>query len=99
MVQYIGSLSKSGCGVHLHYIYDGDPEKLSRVFKDHVEIKVFNGDSSLRRRLTKCNDVDISTISSGLPTKGEKKMVNAERVKSEKGLRRQIERNLAKRGS
>lgn len=89
-------LSKSGSGVHLHYIYDGDPEKLSRVFKDHVEIKVFNGDSSLRRRLTKCNNVDISTISSGLPTKGEKKMVNAERVKSEKGLRRQIERNLAK---
>lgn len=90
-------LSKSGSGVHLHYIYDGDPEKLSRVFKDHVEIKVFNGDSSLRRMLTKCNDVDISTISSGLPLKKEKnKMVNFEHFTSEKRLRRQIEDNLNK---
>lgn len=64
-------LSKSGCGVHLHYIYSGDPSKLSKVYDDHVEVKVFTGNSSLRRKLTKCNDLPVATISSGLPLKGE----------------------------
>ena len=89
-------LSKSGSGIHLHYIYTGDVTKLSRVYADNIEIKVFTGKSSLRRRLTKCNDLPIKTISSGLPVKGEKKMVNAEVIKSEKGLRQMIKRNLEK---
>lgn len=89
-------LSKSGAGIHLHYIYKGDPEKLSRVYDEHIEIKVFNGKSSLRRKLTKCNDIPVATISSGLPLKGEKKMVNFEAVKSEKALRTLIKRNLNK---
>ncbi len=89
-------VSKSGCGIHLHYIYTGDVSKLSRVYSDHVEVKIFTGKSSLRRKLSKCNDLPISTISSGLPLKGESKVVNAEVVKSEKGLRRQILRNLNK---
>ena len=89
-------LSKSGKGVHLHYIYTGDVEQLSRVYDEHIEIKVFNGNASLRRKLTKCNDVPINTISSGLPLKGERKMVNLETVKSEKGLRMLISRNLNK---
>lgn len=88
-------LSKSGAGVHLHYIYKGDPTKLSRVYDDHIEVKVFTGNGSLRRKLTKCNDLPISTISSGLPVKGEK-MVNFDAVQSEKGLRTLIKRNLAK---
>lgn len=70
-------LSKSGAGVHLHYIYAGDPASLSRIYGDHIEVKVFTGNSSLRRKLSKCNDLPIATISSGLPTKGEK-MVNFE---------------------
>ena len=89
-------LSKSGQGVHLHYIYTGDPTRLSRIYDDHVEIKVFTGKSSLRRKLSKCNDLPIATISSGLPLKGEDKMVNFEAIKSEKGLRTLIKRNLNK---
>lgn len=89
-------LSKSGQGIHLHYIYSGDPTKLSRVYDDHIEVKVFTGKSSLRRKLTKCNDLPIATINSGLPLKGEKQVINFEGVKSEKGLRTQIKRNLNK---
>lgn len=89
-------LSKSGQGIHLRYIYTGDPSKLSRVYDDHIEVKVFAGKSSLRRRLTKCNNLPISTISSGLPLKGEDKLVNFEAVKNEKVLRTLIKKNLNK---
>lgn len=89
-------LSKSGAGIHLHYIYTGDVSKLSRVYDDYVEVKVFTGKSSLRRKLSKCNNLPISTISSGLPLKGENKIVNFEAIKSEKGLRTLIKRNLSK---
>ena len=89
-------LSKSGKGVHLHYIYTGDPSKLSRVYDDHIEVKVFTGKSSLRRLLTKCNDLPIATISSGLRLKGEDKVINFDGVKNEKALRTQIKKNLNK---
>lgn len=89
-------LSKGGQGIHLHYIYTGDPSKLSRVYDDDIEIKVFTGKSSLRRKLTKCNDLPIATISSGLPLKGEDKVINFEGVKNEKALRTFIKRNLSK---
>lgn len=89
-------LSKSGKGIHLHYIYTGDPAKLSRIYDDHIEVKVFTGKSSLRRMLTKCNNHEIASISSGLPLKGDKSMVNFEGIKSEKGLRTKIKRNLNK---
>lgn len=89
-------LSKSGAGVHLHYIYTGDVSKLSRVYDDHIEIKVFTGKSSLRRKLSKCNDLPIAKISSGLPLKGDDKMINFEGVKSEKHLRILIKKNLNK---
>ena len=89
-------LSKSGAGIHLHYIYTGDVMQLSRIYDEHVEVKVFTGKSSLRRKLTKCNNLPIATISSGLPMKGEKKMVDFEGVKNEKMLRTMIKRNLNK---
>ena len=89
-------LSKSGAGVHLHYIYTGDVTKLSRVYDENVEIKVFTGKSSLRRKLTKCNNLPIASISSGLPLKGEDKMINFEGLKNEKMLRAMIKRNLNK---
>lgn len=91
-------LSKSGAGIHLHYIYTGDVTKLSRISdeNDQVEIKVFTGNSSLRRMLTKCNDVPIATISSGLPLKGDDKVINFEGIKNEKALRTLIRRNLNK---
>ncbi len=52
-------LSKSGKGIHLHYIYTGDSKKLSRFYDDHIEVKVFTGKSSLRRKLTKCNNIPL----------------------------------------
>lgn len=91
-------LSKSGAGIHLHYIYTGDVSKLSRVSddNDNIEIKVFTGKSSLRRMLTKCNSVPIATISSGLPLKGDDKVINFEGIKNEKMLRTLLKRNLNK---
>ena len=89
-------LSKSGAGIHLHYIYTGDVSKLSRIYDENVEVKVFTGNSSLRRKLTKCNDLPIASINSGLPLKGDKQMVNFDSIKSEKGLRSLIKRNLCK---
>lgn len=89
-------LSKSGAGVHLHYIYTGDPERLSRIYDDHIEIKVSRGNSSLRRKLTRCNNLPIATISSGLPLKGDDKLINPDIVQSEKGLRTSIKKALNK---
>ena len=93
-------LSKSGCGIHLHYIYTGgDPKDLSRIFGDNVEIKVFTGNSALRRQLTKCNDLPMAEISSGLPmkeVKGGQKMIDWDGYKNEKVLRAMIIKNLKK---
>lgn len=89
-------LSKSGAGIHLHYIYTGDVSKLSRVYDDHVEVKIFTGKSSLRRKLTKCNNLPIASISSGLPLKGADKVINYEAVTNEKAIRTMIKRNLNK---
>lgn len=87
--------SKGGAGVHLHYIYDGDVDQLASVYSNDIEVKVYRGDSSLRRRVSKCNNIPIATISSGLPLK-EKKMQSEQQIKSERGLRQLIERNLRK---
>lgn len=66
-------LSKSGEGIHLHYIFTGgNPEELSRVCGDNVEVKVFTGNASLRRKLTKCNNLPIAELASGLPFKEKK---------------------------
>ena len=88
-------LSKSGAGIHLHYIYTGDVSKLSRVYDENIEIKIFTGLSSLRRKLSKCNDIPIAHISSGLPLKGEK-MVDTKQIQNEKHLRILIKKALAK---
>jgi hypothetical protein len=87
--------SKSQCGIHLHYIYDGDPERLSALYAEGIEVKVLKGNSALRRKLSKCNSNPIATIKTGLPLK-EKKMINFEVVQSEKGIRDLIIRNLNK---
>lgn len=90
-------LSKSGGGVHLHYIYDGsDVTALAAQYSDGIEIKVFTGGASLRRRLTKCNNINVATISSGLPFKEKKAMLEPKVLQSEKGLRELIARNLRK---
>lgn len=89
-------LSKSGQGVHLHYNYDGDVSQLSRVYSEGIEVKVFTGKASLRRRLTKCNTVPVATINSGLPIKEKSKVLSSETIRSEKGLRDLIARNFRK---
>ena len=93
-------LSKSGCGIHLHYIYTGgDAKDLSNIYDSNVEIKVFTGNAALRRQLTLCNDIPIAEISSGLPlkdVKGGKKMVDWDGYKNEKVLRSMIVKNLKK---
>lgn len=88
-------VSKGGNGLHLHYIYDGDVNKLARLYAPGIEIKVFTGNSSLRRKLTACNNIPVNHILNGLPLK-EEKVVNFDTIKSEKGLRNLIERNLRK---
>lgn len=87
--------SKGGGGIHLHYIYEGDVSELARVYDDGIEIKVFSGDSSLRRKLSLCNSVPVASINSGLPLR-EKKMLKSDTIKSEKALRDLIMRNLRK---
>lgn len=89
-------LSKSGAGIHLHYIYTGDVSKLDPIYTDHIEVKTFKGKSSLRRQLSKCNNLPIATLSSGLPLKGEKPMIDPNVVQSEKGLRTTIQKCLRK---
>jgi len=87
--------SKSQRGIHLHYIYDGDVSRLSNLYSEGIEVKVFNGNASLRRKLSKCNNIPVAIIKTGLPLKKEK-MINFDVVKSEKGLRELIKRNVLK---
>lgn len=89
-------VSKGGNGIHLHYIYNGDISKLSRVYDENIEIKIFTGDSSLRRKLKLCNDLAIATISSGLPLRGDDKVVDFDAITNEKAIRTIIEKNLNK---
>lgn len=90
-------LSKSGEGVHLHYYYDGDVTELSRLYSEGIEVKVFTGKASLRRRLSKCNTVPIATLKKGgLPLKEKSKVLAADTIQSERGLRDLIARNFRK---
>ena len=90
-------LSRSKKGVHLHYEYGGNPHELAPVYSEGIEVKVYTGDASLRRMVTRCNAVPVSMIASGLPLKQKKeKMLKAKTITTEKGLRELIERNLRK---
>lgn len=89
-------VSKGGGGLHLHYIYKGDPGRFLGEYAPGIEIKVFSGLSALRRRLTLCNDLPIAVITKELPLKGETKVIDFKTVKSERSLRKQIIRNLNK---
>lgn len=90
-------LSKSGNGVHLHYFYDGDTKELDPVYSEGIEVKTFRGNSSLRRRLTWCNDVAVATMPCGpLPYREKKPMLNIRHVRSEDNLRKMITKNLRK---
>ena len=91
-------LSKSGQGIHLHYIYQGDPEQLAAIYDTNIEVKVFKGRSALRRQLTKCNNLPIAVISSGLPLlkKVVNKVVDFKSLKNEAALDTYIRKCLKK---
>lgn len=92
-------VSKSGNGLHLHYIYDGNVNLLSSLYEEKIEIKKFTGGSSLRRKLSLCNDKEISHISSGLPLKERDDRVKdgvKEIAWTEKKMRTAVIRNLRK---
>jgi hypothetical protein len=90
-------ISKGGAGIHLHYTYAGDISELAPVYADGIEVKVYLGDSSLRRRLSKCNAVSVASINSGLPLKDKKEqMLKPKTIQSEQGLRELIAKNLRK---
>jgi len=89
-------LSQGGNGIHLHYNYSGDVTELAALYSEGVEVKTLLGDASLRRRLSKCNNLEVATLNPGqLPVK-EKKVLSDHTLKSEKGLRDLIQRNLNK---
>jgi hypothetical protein len=92
--------SKSGQGLHLHYIWNGgDVEQLERIHSPGIEVKVFNGLSSLRRKLTLCNTEEITTITSGLKMKEKKEgdlLLDKKSVQDESHLRVMIKKCLNK---
>lgn len=96
-------VSKSGQGLHLHYIYDGNIRDLSCIFGPNIEVKVFPSDkkSSMRRKLSLTNNIDIAHISSGLPLKKDnekesKKMIDWSKMKDDKKLRSMLLRCMRK---
>lgn len=89
-------VSRGGGGLHLHYIFDGDVERLANRSNDgSFEVKTLLGNASLRRKLSLCNELPVATISSGLPFK-EEKVLSENTMKSERGLRELIVRALNK---
>jgi hypothetical protein len=92
-----GERSKSGSGIHLHYNYTGDDAgELASNYAPGIEVKSFRGGASLRRRVNGSNKVPVAAITSGLPLKESKPVIEDAVIKSEKGLRDLIDRNLRK---
>lgn len=89
--------SQGGKGIHLHYIYDGDPEELRLTYAPDIEIKISKGKSSLRRRLSLCNNIPVATISCGLPKKEvNDSLLDFDSVKDEQHIRNIVAKCLRK---
>ena len=86
-----GELSKSG-GLHLIYLYPGDASELSMIYGPHIEIKTYLTTKAMRRKLTKCNNVPVATITSGLPKKegGKTKVIDDIFFKNNDRLKKRI---------
>ncbi len=88
--------SKGGQGIHLIYWYEGDISKLAVLFGEGIEVKTFRGNASMRRRLSKCNELPIAIMpAGGLPMK-EEKMIDIGMLKDELHLRNIIKKSLRK---
>lgn len=87
--------SQGGNGLHLHYIYHGDSSKLAQDYEPGIEVKVFHGNSSLRRRFSYSNGLPISPISGGLPER-KQKVIRNDIVTNERTMRASIEKALRK---
>lgn len=87
--------SQGGNGIHLHYIYHGDSSKLAQDYEPGIEVKVFRGNSSLRRRFSYSNGLPISPISGGLPER-KQKVIRNDIVTNERTMRASIEKALRK---
>ena len=87
--------SQGGNGIHLHYIYHGDSSKLAQDYEPGIEVKVFRGNSSLRRRFSYSNGLPISPISGGLPER-KQKVIRNDVVTNERTMRVSIEKALRK---
>jgi energy-coupling factor transporter ATP-binding protein EcfA2 len=94
--QTYAEVSKSGKGIHLHYYYDGDVDRLVRLYSPGIEILRPVGLFSIRRQLSVCNDREITTINTGLPVKEKDSMISKKTLATEKSLRDLIIRNLRK---
>ena len=94
--------SKSGAGVHLHYLYDGDVLELAPIIEEDVEIKVYSGKQSLRRKNAGHNAHEIATIPVGyLPKKSAEEIARAKArqadldIKDEGHLRNLIKKAIS----
>lgn len=91
-------LSKSGAGVHLHYYWTGEVPlaQLSQDYADGIEVKRYPGRAALRRRVTRCGDAPIAELSTGLPLKEKKSVLEQDQIQNEKTLRALVLRTLRK---
>lgn len=87
--------SKSGGGLHLHYIYEGEVSQLDPVHAPGVEIKTLLGGASLRRRYQSSNSLPVAKIT-GLKLK-EEKVITDKTMQTEKGLRAAVLKGLQKK--
>lgn len=89
-------VSRGGGGLHLHYEFTGEVDRLADVDPDgQYEIKKLLGGGSLRRRVTRSNSIKPAVLSSGLPLK-EEKVLTPTQMKTEKQLRARVLKGLRK---
>lgn len=88
--------SRSGNGIHLHYVLRDPQEEYASKYAPGIELKRFRGKTALRRKYTVSNGLSVnSNAPDDLPRKSPK-VIRQEVVKSEKALRNLIARNLRK---
>ena len=91
--------SKGGEGLHLHYIYKGDPNELAAEFGPGIEIKVCQEGKKLpvRRRLIEANDEPMAELEDGyLPKQEAKELKNFDGFANDRMLLSVIRKHINK---